>query len=253
MSITVPTKQRKAVKRIQRALTKNPNDVRSLLQLAVILDPRKKPDLDQKRKLLHRVLHLEPTNRDARQMLFELDRDAIGVDISRLSLAVILPHPSSADFSEPPLILRYSIVYQFLVYISMALTALAGLNLVRDPEVLALVVGFLVSLLVPLWYVSVVIEIDNAGLKISRLFGIVRAEIPWGAVKECKRNALGQGIKLITRHRDVVDISAQVYGYAFVLDILCQMRPDLFELPEVTRTGNVSPKDPVITTFAGKI
>lgn len=229
MSITAALDQHKAVKHLQRALKKDPNDIESLLQLAAILDPVKKPDLDQRRGLLYRVLHLEPANREARRMLFEMDRLAIGGDSSRFSAAIILTSPSPVDFPEPPLILRYSLIHQFLVYFSMALTAIAGLSLTRDPEVLALMVGFLVSLLVPLWFVSVVIEIDSAGLNVCRLFGLVRTEIPWSEVAECKPNAFGQGVKLLT-HREVVDVSAQVYGYAFILDILRQRRPDLFPI-----------------------
>ncbi|HEX6034991.1 MAG TPA: hypothetical protein VFY83_11170 [Anaerolineales bacterium] len=230
MNFTASTNRSRAAKRIQRALKKDPNDIPSLMQLAAMLDPAKQPDLDRKRNLLHRVLQLEPANREARQMLFEIDRAALGGDSSRLSAAVILPSPSSADFAEPPLILRYSVVHQFLVYFSMALTAILGLSLAHDPEVFALVVGFLVSLLVPLWFVSTVIEIHNTGLNVYRLFGLVCTEIPWSEVTECKSNALGQGVKLLTRRREVVDVSAQIYGYAFILDILRQRRPDLFPL-----------------------
>ena len=122
-------------------------------------------------------------------------------------------------------------MHQFLVYFSIALTGIASLSLAHDPEVLALVVGLLVSLLVPLWFVSTVIEINHAGLNVYRLFALVRTEISWSEVTEYKSNALGQGVKLFTRRREVVDVSAQIYGYAFILDILRQRRPDLFPLP----------------------
>ena len=157
MRTTVPTNQHKIAKCTQRALQKDPNDIHALLQLAVTLDIRKQSDRDQKRKLLRQILYLQPSNEEARQMLFELDRAAIGGNPARLSAAVILTTPSLAELSEPPLTLRYFIVHQFLVYLSMMLTALLGLSLVRDAEILALVGGFFLSLLVPLWYVSVVI------------------------------------------------------------------------------------------------
>jgi hypothetical protein len=247
MSITAPRNQHKAAKHIQRTLKKDPNDIPSLLQLAALLDSRKKPELDQKRKLLHRVLSLEPANAQARRMLFEMDRATIGGNPSRLSAAVILTTQTPTEPSEPALTLRYSIVHQLLLYFSMALTAFLGLSLVHDPETFALLSGFFLSLLVPLWYVSVVIEIDSAGLRVSHLFGIIRMEIPWSEVRECKPHPLGQGVKLITRHRDVVDVSAQVYGYAFILDILSQMRPDLFDVTEPARRVDVSQYAPAST------
>lgn len=238
MRITAATNQYKVPKHIQRALQKDPNDIRSLLQLAATLDSLIPSDRDHKRKLLRRILSLDPANHEARQMLLELDRAAIGGNPARLSAAVILTAPSSAELSEPPLTLRYSIVHQFLVYFSMALTAFAGLNLTDNPEVFALIGGFFLSLLVPLWYVSGVVEIENAGLHISHLFGIIHTEIPWSEVRGCRPQAFG--IKLITRHWDVVDVSSQVYGYAFILDILRQMRPDLFAIAEVTGTGDAA-------------
>jgi hypothetical protein len=250
MSTTAPTNQRKAAKRIERALKKDPNNIRSLLQLAVTLDPFRPSDRDQKRKLLQQVLQLEPANQEARQMLFELDRMAIGGNPARLSAAVILTTPSSVELSEPPLTLRYSIVHQFLVYLSIVLTGFAGLSFKHDPEVFALIGGFFLSLLVPLWYVSGVIEIDGNGLHVSRLYGLARSEIRWNDVQACKSHAFG--VKLITRHRDVIDVSAQVYGYAFILDILHQRRPDLFENAENTWQGNVLPNSPALTSVAAK-
>lgn len=235
MRITAATNPPKVPKHLRRALQKNPNDIHALLQVAVALDSLKPSDRDQKRKLLRRILSLEPASQEARQMLFELDRAVIGGNPARLSAAVILTTPSAAALSEPPLTLRYSIVYQFLVYFSMALAAFAGLSLTYNPEIFALIGGFFLSLLVPLWYVSAVIEIDDTGLHISHLFGIVQTAIPWSEVRECRPHAFG--IKLITRHREVVDVSSQVYGYAFILDILRQMRPDLFTISEVESTG----------------
>jgi hypothetical protein len=237
---------------MQRVLRKNPYDIETLFKLATLLGELRQPELDQKRKLLHRILYLEPTHKPARQMLFEMDRVAIGGDVSRLSAAVILPNSPSSDHPELPLILRYSIVHQFLVYIFILGTLFAALGFARGPELLALVSGFLVSLLVPLWYVSVVIEVDNTGLNASYLFGLVQTEIAWSEVSECKLHPLGQGLKLITRDRKLVEVSAQVYGYAFILDILRQMRPDLFDIPAVPRTASLLRNPSAITSLAAR-
>lgn len=216
MSITAPTNQHTAAKRIQRALKKDPNDIGSLLQWAAILGTGKKPDLLQKRKVLRHILSLEPTHPKACQMLFEMDRAAIGGNASRLSLAVLLTDPSSNALPEAPLILRYSIVRQLMVYLLIACMFLAGLS----------IVGAL--LIIPLWFVSAVVEINDSGLTVSRLFGMVHSQIAWRDIRQVKSTALGQGIKVINRKGKVMEISAQVHGYPFLLDILRQRRPDLF-------------------------
>lgn len=232
MSITHSMKPNKARKHIQQALWKDPNDVDSLLELATLHDGS---DLDQKRKILHRILYLEPSHRTARQMLLEMDRREIGGD-SRLSLAVILTDRSASYPPEAPLRLRYSIVYQIVVYFFAACTVIAGLAIIRDLAVLTAVTAFLFMVL---WFVSVVVELSDAGLHIARLFGMVRSEIPWREVRGVKPAALGQGIRIVHHQGKTVVISAHINGYAFILDILQQKRPDLFPLTEVAITGDL--------------
>lgn len=238
MNITETGKQRKAVRRIQQALRKNPADVEALLQLAYSLGASDKPDLSQKRLVLHRVLYLEPANQSARQMLFEMDRSAIGGDVSRLSAAVILTDPAAHEMPEQTLVLRYSLVHQILVYLFVAATVFAGLSIARDAEGLTVVGALLLFLLIPLWFVSVVIELSSAGLRITRLFGIAHSDVSWREITECKPTILGHGIRIITRAGKVAEISTQVNGYPFILDILHQMRPDLSQQTSVAFTGD---------------
>jgi hypothetical protein len=239
MSITDAMKQNKARKHIQQALWKDPNDVDSLLELAALHDGS---DLDQKRKILHRILYLEPAHRTARQMLLEMDRREIGGD-SRLSLAVILTDRSVSYPPEAPLTLRYSIVHQILVYLFAAGTVIAGLAITRDATVLAAVTAFL---LIACWFVSVMVEISDSGLQISHLFGMVRSEIPWREIRGVNPAALGQGIRITHHQGKAVVISAHINGYPFILDILQQKRPDLFPLTEVAITGDLPHNDPAI-------
>jgi hypothetical protein len=255
MDAVNPIDKLNAAKRVQQRLRKDPNDIEALLQLAVMLGALKEPDLDQKRKVLHRVLSLEPASPRARQMLFEMDRAAIGGDVSRLSAAAILTDPLPSEVFEKPLILRYSIAHQLLVYLLIALTMFIGLSVARDPEVLAVVGAFLVFLLIPLWFVSVVIEIDNSGLNISRLFGIVRAEIAWNDIKEFKSSAMGQGVMIITHDGNVVEVSAQINGYPFIIEILRQRRPDLFRTADVLTVENAAQDSstvPIAGSSAGR-
>jgi hypothetical protein len=249
MSITATRNQRKAAKRIQQALRKNPYDTEALFQLACTLETHARHDLPRKRQVLHRILHLEPAHRQARQMLFEMDRATIGGPPSRLSAAVILTDPPANDLPEPTLILRYSIVHQILVYLFLACTALASLSIVRDSRFLV-VVG--ACLLLSLWFISAVIEIEDSGLRVSRLFGMVHSVIPWKEIRECKHTALGQGIKISTHRGNSVRISAQIQGYPFILDILQQMRPDLFHTAESAKTGTLPQDGPTVTSAAIK-
>jgi hypothetical protein len=241
----------KAARKVQQALRKNPNDIESLLQLAALLGSFKNPDLAQKRNVLNRILSLEPTHRQARAMLFEMDRAAMGVDPARLSAAVILSDPSKNNIAEKPLVLRYSPVHQILVYLLIFLTVLVGLR-VREPEVFAVFGAFLLFLMIPLWFVSLVIEISETELRISRLFGAARWEIPWREIKSFKPNPLGQGIKIITRDERVAEISSQIIGYSAIIEILRQMRPDLFDLTEAARTSGSVRESPAITSGAAK-
>ena len=247
MSITATMNQRRAAKRIQQALRKDPYNTEALFQLACTLETHDGPDLPRKRQALHRILHLEPAHQKARQMLFEMDRAEIGGDVSRLSAAVILTTPTSSDPPEPPLVLRYSIVQQFLVYLSIAAALSIGLSIARDVRVLTAVASFL---MIPLWFVSAVIEISDSGLHISRLFGIARREILWNEIRECRCTALGQGIKISTHRGNSVKVSAQIQGYPFILDILQQMRPDLFQTAESARTGDLPQDGPAVASVA---
>ena len=248
MSITATMNLHKAMKRIQRALRKNPNDIESLLQLAAILGTGKEPKLRQKRQVLHRVLSLEPANHKARGMLFEMDRATIGGNPSRLSLAVILYPSSSSELPEPPLILRYSIVGQSLVYLLVACMVFLSWSVISD--VVALMLGAI--LVIPFWFISAVIEVTESGLTVSRLFGIVRSEIAWGDMREIRPTALGQGIKVISHRGKTVEISARIHGYPFLLDILRHRRPDIFRGTERTQSSDVHQNDPAAASVVAK-
>jgi hypothetical protein len=110
----------------------------------------------------------------------------------------------------------------------IAFTGFLMLSSIQKPDVLVVAAAFLVFLLIPLWFVSVVVEISDTELSVSRLFGVVRTKISWMEIKEFKPHVLGQGIQIITRDGRVANISAQIMGYSSLIEILRQMRPDLF-------------------------
>lgn len=222
--MTDTKKQRRAMRQVQQALRKDPNDIGALLGWAALLGTSK-PERDQKRNMLQRVLSLERDHPRARKMLFEMDRAEIGGNPARLSLAVILNDGSSSTVPQSPLILKYSVAHRLIVYFFLACALVAGF-------------GFsLVFLLVPLWIVSVVIEINDSGLKVSRLFGWLHSEISWKEIREIKELPRGRGVRVVSGAGKAVTVSARMNGYPFILDILRQARPDLFGRPQDSQSS----------------
>src|SRR5688572_15875070 len=235
----------KEAKRLQRTLKANPNDIDSLLKLAATLK-----DLDLKRKVLNRILSLDPINKTARDMVLVMDRAEMGGDHSQTALAGIseVQHSAPVSLNDPleePVVFRYSIIHQILVFGLMAFTVAIGLKALQSGggEVLFVISAFFLFLIIRLWFVSVVAQISSSGIKISRLFGIARWEIPWGEIEKIESNAVGQGIKLITRERKLVEVPSQLHGYPAIVEILRQMRPDLFSI-----AGSAAPGDALAMT-----
>src|ERR1043165_10012372 len=99
MNAVNPTDELKEAKRLQQALRKNPNDIASLLKLAVKLK-----DQELKRKILNRVLRLDPVNQAARDMLLKMDRAELsgGVSPSRhASISTISNSPAIGSREHP--------------------------------------------------------------------------------------------------------------------------------------------------------
>ena len=213
---------------MQRKLRKDPNDIEALLQLADMLGRLREPDLEQKRKVLHRVISLEPASQKARQMLFEMDRAAIGGDPARLSAAVILTSQSVAEVSEKPLKLRYSIVHQLWFYPILAFSILLMLMAAGEWDVFGVFAGFFLLLLIPVWFLSAVLEVSGSGLHLSRLFGVYRREMEWKEIERVEPAFMGVGMRLTANDGRRITISSQLHGYSSFVGILHNARPDLF-------------------------
>ena len=246
MDAVDPIDQLNALRRIQQALDVNRNDIAALLELAAL---QEKEEL--KRKLLNKILTLDPVNKQAREMLLDLDRAHMNAGYSQL--VPIVPsaeasRPASAVSMDDPLkksrVFIYSIVFQLGVYLLMAFSGYICLSALwqRDWDALPVFGTFLLFLIIPLWYVSVVVKVSASDIKVSRLFGIARWEIPWGEIESVKPAFLGLGIKIIAGGRKPVKLSAQLHGYPALVELLLQNRPDLFGNPGSSTGGKTFEK-----------
>lgn len=77
----------KAIDFLKQALNNNPKDIDALLVLAAIVN-----EPTRKRQVLNRILSLTPTNKDAREMLLELDR---------AEMSAYRPQPGPAPVPQP--------------------------------------------------------------------------------------------------------------------------------------------------------
>ena len=222
-------------KRVQQKLRTNPNDIDSLVLLAGLV----KEDPALKRKIVDRILTLDPMNKAARSMLLELDRAEMFSGAIQSTHAVpIVPSaahvstPSSNTQLEKPLVSRYSIVHQIVVYPVLAFFLLPMILAIPSMDANA-IPGFMIfflMLVIPVWFISAVAEVSSSGISLSRLFGIYRREIEWKDIRTVKPNLMGVGIKLTTEAGTAIRLSSQLHGYARIVEILQERRPDLFSV-----------------------
>ncbi len=238
-----------SAKQVQQILRKDPDNIAALLELATLAGTLKEPDDERKRTILNRVLSLDPINKAAREMLLEMDRAEMG-GVHVQTMTPIIPiersHPptsirSQNDPLEKPLVFRYSIWLQFLLYLLIAFTGYVSWQILQtgNAEVLLVIGAFLLFLIIPLWFISAVVEVSGSGIRFSRLFGIAHLEFSWDEMKEFRPNALGQGIKILTKEGQLAEISAQISGYSAIVEILQHKRPDLFSMTEASSPESV--------------
>jgi hypothetical protein len=163
-------------------------------------------------------------------MLFEMDRAAIGGDPARLSAAVILAPKSMVELAEKPLKLRYSILHQILFYPVLVFSALLMFMAVGEWDVFGVFAGIFLLLLIPVWFLSAVLEVSSSGLHVSRLFGAYRQEMEWKEIERMEPAFMGVGMKLSAGDGRRLTVSSQLHGYSSVVGILRNARPELFEL-----------------------
>ncbi len=214
-------------KRLQQALKNNPNDVNAQIKLAAMAT-----DLDLKRQLLNRTLSLDPANPAAREMLLQMDRDELqsGHSQPAVQQTISAPFLSEKDRPEKLLVLRYSVIHRILIYPLLALSAYLTVAAIREWEVFIFFGVCFLLLLIPTWFITVVVEVEASGVRLYRLFRIYRQEVRWSEIENIKPAVMGQGMRLITADGKAITISSQVAKYSVIVEILRRMRPDLFDL-----------------------
>jgi hypothetical protein len=70
------------------------------------------------------------------------------------------------------------------------------------------------------------VEVRDAGIRSSSVFG--SSEIKWNEIASLKPNAMKRKLELISNTGKSVKVSTQVKGYASIVELLRQKRPDLF-------------------------
>jgi hypothetical protein len=205
--------------RLAQALKDNPRDINTRLKVAAKLT-----NLDLKREFLDQTLSLDPTNTIAREMLLDMDRAKIQSCYFAQSKS-----PADSVVVEKPLVLGYSLAHQVLTYPIVAIAIMLLFQTVGNWPVFFLFLSFLFFLLIPVWYVSAVIRLNDIGIRMTRLFGLYQREVAWNQIQTVKPIAMNQGIMLTSNDGTFITISSQMWRYSTLLERLCKKRQDLFQ------------------------
>ena len=141
------------------------------------------------------------------------------------------PVPSIGNPLEVPLVSRYSIIHQILVYPFVGIALMFMFQSFGDWYAFIFFTLCFLLFTIPVWFISAVVRVDGAGMTMSRLLGIVRREIEWTEIESVKPGRMGVGIKVRTADGRSMAISSQMSKYPVLIDILQISRPDLFALP----------------------
>lgn len=242
----------KAADLIKQAFEANPNDIDSLLALAAIAE-----EAGQKRRVLNRVLSLDPINKAAREISVQLDRAELLSYRSQTAHATPLQKALNGSLDEP-LLFRFSktwivALYMFTIF-SCCGTLWYGTKYITDGLpffTLGLILG-LTALTV-----SSKVEVNNSGIQTFSVTG--KSEIEWNEIVSINVNSARGILELHSAIGDSVNIPTRIKGYRDILKILRQKRPDLFpvvgyapiqpvEQPTVSQTSPLTTSNQPVPT-----
>ncbi len=142
------------------------------------------------------------------------------------------PKPASRPRTEKPLVFQYSAVTRAIVYVFSALFSCSFLLALQDAVLLLIPCGASLLILPAVWIVSKQVEVSEAGIRTSHLFGLGAAEVAWNEIARIKSTSMQNNLSLITKKGSSVKVTTQVAGYPAIVEILRQKRPDLFGMAQ---------------------
>ncbi len=137
------------------------------------------------------------------------------------------PKPSPKARPEKPLVFRYPLFWRVFMYIFLVFFGCVGLiiaiqNIVNSLPFFGM--AFVAGLVAMIY--SPKVEITEAGIRASGMFS--HSEAKWNDIKSMKSSGMKQRLELVKKNGEIVKVSSQVSGYARIVEILRQKRPDLF-------------------------
>jgi hypothetical protein len=158
------------------------------------------------------------------------------------SKAAARPKPGSKTPTEKPLVFKYSLITQIVIYLLAAVFLCSFLLAFQDTSLLLVPCGLSFLALPAVWIVSSQVEVSNKGIRTSRLFGLVNgSQVGWEEIARIKSNSMQRNLELITKTGNSVKVTSQVSGYPTIVETLRQKRPDLFGMKSPSsRQGNFS-------------
>lgn len=229
--------KKQAIDLLKQELSSNPNNIDALLAFASMVD-----EPTRKRQILNRVLSLDAANKTARETMLELDRAEIHSFRSQpistpVSKVPSQPNPSASSpnsYPQPltastdkPMVFRSSTGWLAVLYVVTTIFCCLGL-LVASQDLGDSLPSLMLALLfgVSALSLSSKVEVRDTDIRTSSLLG--SAEIKWDEITSLKPNAMQRKLELISNTGKSVKVSTQVKGYAAVIELLRQKRPDLF-------------------------
>jgi len=129
--------------------------------------------------------------------------------------------------TEKPLVFRHPLYWRIWMYMFVAFFSGIGFLVVSQNFVNSLPF-FLITLLLSFTALSFSpkVEIGEKGI---RSFGVFSSsEISWYDIIKLKFNAMQRRLELFGKNDETVNVSTQVSGFPYIVEILRQRRPDLF-------------------------
>ena len=241
----------KALDLLKQVLSTNPDDIDALLVLASLAE-----EPTRKRQVVNRILSLDAVNRQARDMLLEMDRAELNsyrLQVAAAPKAVApsvlagaaptpaLQSPSPKNAAEKPLVFRSSTGALAALYLFGSIFCCLGLA-AASRSLSSAIPSLGLALLFGLTAVSLSskVEVTEAGIRTSSLFG--GGEMIWNEIASLKSNAFQRKLELTSHQGKLLKVSTQVKGYGVIVELLRQKRPDLF--------GQAAPAEPRLSPSA---